>query len=172
MLKKLADVHSRTMNAVLEKQLLTQKELCVDSKGFMEKLYGLRRQAVLGVDPKRVAAQHAKNKLTARERLSVLLDKDSFVEYDQLVEHRFTDFGMDKIKFPGDGVVTGHGYIRNRPVYVFSQDFTTFGGSLSETHAKKICKIMDKAMDTGTPVIGLNDSGGARIQEGVGSLAG
>lgn len=138
----------------------------------MDRLYGLRQKAVLGVDPKRIAAQHAKNKLTARERLSILLDRNSFVEYDQLVEHRCTDFGMEKMHYPGDGVVTGHGYIRNRPVFVFSQDFTTLGGSLSETHAKKICKIMDKAMDSGVPVIGLNDSGGARIQEGVGSLAG
>ena len=94
--------------------------MCIDSKGFAERLYNLRRQAVFGIDPKRLAAQHAKNKLTARERLNILLDKGSFVEYDQLVEHRCTDFGMEHKRWPGDGVVTGHGYINNRPVFVFS----------------------------------------------------
>ncbi len=133
----------------------------------------LRREgARQGGGEKRIAAQHAKGKLTARERLMVLLDPGSFEEYDMFVEHRETDFGMDKQRVPGDGVVTGWGTINGRPVYVFSQDFTVFGGSLSETHAEKICKIMDQAMKIGAPVIGLNDSGGARIQEGVASLAG
>ena len=111
-------------------------------------------------------------KLTARERLDVLLDDGSFEEYDMFVEHRCTDFGMEKQKVPGDGVVTGWGTINGRLVFVFSQDFTVFGGSLSEAHAEKICKIMDQAMKVGAPVIGLNDSGGARIQEGVASLGG
>merc|ERR1712142_897388 len=117
---------------------------------------------------------HKKGKLTARERVDILLDEGSFVEYDQFVEQRCSDFGMDKDenKFPGDSVVTGRGYINGQTVYVFSQDFTVFGGSLSSIHAQKICKIMDQAMEVGAPVIGLNDSGGARIQEGVESLAG
>jgi propionyl-CoA carboxylase beta chain len=116
--------------------------------------------------------QHAKGKLTARERLDVLLDEGSFREYDQLKQHRCVDFGQAAVSMPGDGVVTGHGTINGRLVFVFSQDFTVSGGSLSETHAQKICKIMDKAMSVGAPVLGLNDSGGARIQEGVDSLAG
>ena len=122
----------------------------------------------------RIDKQHAGGKLTARERIELLLDRDTFSEYDQLKTQRCVDFGMtgDGKSFPGDGVVTGHGMINGRPVFVFSQDFTVFGGSLSETHAEKICKVMDKAMLVGAPVIGLNDSGGARIQEGVDSLAG
>ena len=120
----------------------------------------------------RVAQQHRKGKLTARERLDLLLDPDSFVELDRFVTHRATDFGLAEQQYPGDGVVTGYGRIDGRLVYVFSQDFTVFGGSLSETHAQKICKIMDLAMRNGAPVIGLNDSGGARIQEGVASLGG
>ena len=121
----------------------------------------------------RIAAQHAKGKLTARERIELLLDEGSFEEFDMFVAHRCTDFGMDEHDAsPGDGVVTGWGTINGRLVYVFSQDFTVFGGSLSETHAQKICKIMDMAMQNGAPVIGINDSGGARIQEGVASLAG
>ena len=120
----------------------------------------------------RFKKQHGKGKLTARERLNILLDEGSFEEWDRFVEHRCTDFGLDKITFPGDGVITGHGKINGQLVFVFSQDFTVFGGSLSETHAKKICKIMDKALEVGAPVIGLNDSGGARIQEGVSSLGG
>ena len=131
-----------------------------------------RRRARLGGGKKRIDAQHEKGKLTARERLEVLLDADSFEEWDMFVEHRSTDFGMEKQTIPGDGVVTGYGTINGRVVFVFSQDFTVFGGSLSETHAEKICKIMDQAMKVGAPVIGLNDSGGARIQEGVASLAG
>ena len=125
-----------------------------------------------GGGPARVAQQHEKGKLTARERLDLLLDQGSFVELDRFVTHRATDFGLDQLQIPGDGVVTGYGRIGGRLVYAFSQDFTVFGGSLSETHAQKICKIMDLAMRNGAPVIGLNDSGGARIQEGVASLGG
>jgi propionyl-CoA carboxylase beta chain len=125
-----------------------------------------------GGGSRRIDAQHGKGKLTARERLEVLLDEGSFEEWDMFVEHRSTEFGMAELKTPGDGVVTGWGTINGRLVMVFSQDFTVFGGSLSEAHAEKICKIMDHAMKVGAPVIGLNDSGGARIQEGVASLAG
>ena len=131
-----------------------------------------RGAARLGGGQRRIDAQHAKGKLTARERLEVLLDPGSFEEYDMFVEHRCGDFGMEKQKVPSDGVVTGWGRINGRIVFVFSQDFTVFGGSLSEAHAEKICKVMDQAMKVGAPVIGLNDSGGARIQEGVASLAG
>jgi propionyl-CoA carboxylase beta chain len=131
-----------------------------------------RAGARLGGGPQRIATQHKKGKLTARERLEVLLDPASFEEYDMFVTHRATDFDMGKTVIPGDGVVTGWGTINGRMTYVFSQDFTVFGGSLSETHAQKICKIMDLAMQNGAPVIGLNDSGGARIQEGVASLGG
>ena len=131
-----------------------------------------RAAAALGGGQKRIDAQHAKGKLTARERLDVLLDEDSFEELDTYVEHDCVDFGMQDQKVPCDGVVTGSGTINGRLVYVFSQDFTVFGGSLSKRHAEKICKVMDKAMLVGAPVIGLNDSGGARIQEGVDSLAG
>src|ERR687885_107558 len=138
----------------------------------IEELEARRRAAKLGGGEKRIEAQHAKGRLTARERLSVLLDRGSFEEYDMFVEHNCADFGMEKQKIPGDGVVTGSGTINGRLVYVFAQDFTVFGGSLSERHAQKICKIMDMAMKVGAPVIGLNDSGGARIQEGVASLGG
>jgi len=131
-----------------------------------------REQALLGGGHARIESQHKKGKLTARERLHFLLDEGSFQEIGMLVSHRSTDFGMEKEKYPGDGVVTGYGTINGRLVYVFSQDFTVFGGSLSETHAEKICKIMDLAMKNGAPVVGLNDSGGARIQEGVVSLGG
>ncbi|MGO4169331.1 acyl-CoA carboxylase subunit beta [Novosphingobium sp. YAF33] len=131
-----------------------------------------RAAAKLGGGEKRIAAQHAKGKLTARERLDILLDEDSFEEFDLYVEHDCTDFGMESQKIPGDGVVTGSGTINGRLVFVFSQDFTVFGGSLSHRHAQKICKLMDNAMKVGAPVIGLNDSGGARIQEGVASLGG
>jgi len=140
--------------------------------GILEELEARRAEAKAGGGEKRVEAQHAKGKLTARERIALLLDEDSFEEFDMFVTHRTTDFGMDKQKPAGDGVVTGWGTINGRMVYVFSQDFTVFGGSLSETHAQKICKIMDMAVQNGAPVIGLNDSGGARIQEGVASLAG
>jgi len=138
----------------------------------IEELDRRRAAARLGGGEKRIAAQHAKGRLTARERLKVLLDQGSFEEYDMYVEHNCVDFGMEEQKFPGDGVVTGSGTINGRLVFVFAQDFTVFGGSLSERHAQKICKVMDMAMKAGAPVIGLNDSGGARIQEGVASLAG
>lgn len=131
-----------------------------------------REAARMGGGQKRIDAQHAKGKLTARERLDVLLDEGSFEELDTYVEHDCVDFGMQDQKIPGDGVVTGSGTINGRLVYVFSQDFTVFGGSLSKRHAEKICKVMDNAMKVGAPVIGLNDSGGARIQEGVASLGG
>lgn len=138
----------------------------------LEILNSKKEQAVMGGGAKRLSSQHAKGKLTARERILILLDEDSFEEIGMLVSHRCTDFGMEKEQYLGDGVVTGYGTIHGRLVYVFSQDFTVFGGSLSETHAEKICKIMDLAMENGAPVIGLNDSGGARIQEGVVSLGG
>jgi propionyl-CoA carboxylase beta chain len=131
-----------------------------------------REAARMGGGAKRIEAQHAKGKLTARERLDVLLDEGSFEEVDAYVEHDCNDFGMETQRIPGDGVVTGSGTINGRLVYVFSQDFTVFGGSLSKRHAEKICKVMDTAMKVGAPVIGLNDSGGARIQEGVASLGG
>ena len=140
-----------------------------------EKLNRLRRRqerAMEGGGEERVAKQHEKGKLTARERLHLLLDEGSFEEIGMLVEHRNTDFGMENQRYPGDGVVTGYGTIEGRLVYVYSQDFTVFGGSLSETHAEKICRVMDLAMQNGAPLIGLNDSGGARIQEGVNSLGG
>jgi len=132
----------------------------------------MRREARLGGGENKIETQHQKGKLTARERLELLLDKDSFEEFDMFVTHRSTDFGLAEKKIFGDGVVTGCGTIDGRKVFVFSQDFTVFGGSLSEAHAEKICKIMDMAMKVGAPVIGLNDSGGARIQEGVVSLGG
>lgn len=137
-----------------------------------DKLKKLRAESKLGGGEDRIKKQHASGKLTARERIDLLLDKGSFEEIGALVRHRCRDFGLDKQSYPGDGVVTGFGKIDGRPVYVFSQDFTVFGGSLSETHAEKICKIMDLAVKNGIPVVGLNDSGGARIQEGVASLGG
>ena len=137
-----------------------------------EELERKRAAARLGGGAKRIAAQHGKGKLTARERLELLLDEGSFEEWDMFVEHRCADFGMADNKTPGDGVVTGYGTIHGRLVFVFSQDFTVFGGALSEAHAEKICKVIDQAMKVGAPVIGLNDSGGARIQEGVASLGG
>jgi acetyl-CoA carboxylase carboxyltransferase component len=138
----------------------------------IRRLRELKYQATLGGGEARIQRQHAQGKLTARERLDLLLDKGSFVELDRFVTNRCNDFGMEQQKVLGDGVVTGYGTIDRRLVYVYSQDFTVFGGSLSETHAAKICKIMDLAMKNGAPVIGLNDSGGARIQEGVVSLGG
>ena len=144
----------------------------MDRKSSHETLKNKNEQALLGGGQKRIDAQHSKGKLTARERLELLLDEDSFEEIGKFVTHRSTEFGLEKQKIPGDGVITGYGKIEGRLVYVFSQDFTVMGGSLSETYAEKICKIMDLAMATGAPVIGLNDSGGARIQEGVVSLAG
>ena len=139
---------------------------------ILQKLEQKRAAAKLGGGQKRIDAQHSKGKLTARERIEVLLDEGSFEEVDMYVEHNCTDFGIDAEHIPGDGVVTGSGTINGRLVFVFSQDFTVFGGALSERHAQKICKIQDMALKVGAPVIGLNDSGGARIQEGVASLAG
>lgn len=139
---------------------------------IIEQLAAKRAQALAGGGERRVKSQHGKGKLTARERIELLLDEGSFEEWDMFVEHRCNDFGMENQRIPGDGVVTGYGTINGRLVFVFSQDFTVFGGSLSEAHAEKICKIMDMAMKVGAPVIGLNDSGGARIQEGVASLGG
>jgi len=138
----------------------------------LNRLEQIRSEAKLGGGKKRIEAQHKKGKLTARERIELLVDTNSFEEFDMFVTHRSTDFGLAKQKFLGDGVITGCGKIGGRPVFIFSQDFTVFGGSLSEAHAEKICKIMDIAMKVGAPVIGLNDSGGARIQEGVVSLGG
>ena len=138
----------------------------------MERLESLRVEALKGGGEARIEAQHAKGKLTARERISLLLDPDSFEEIGMLVKHRSTHFGLDQQQFLGDGVVTGYGRVDGRLVYVFSQDFTVLGGSLAEAHAEKICRVMDLAMQNGAPVIGLNDSGGARIQEGVVSLGG
>lgn len=144
----------------------------MDIHDKIRELVALREQARLGGGEKRIAAQHSKGKYTARERIEKLLDEGSFEEYDMFVTHRCTDFGLENEKYLGDGVVTGRGTIDGRVVYVFSQDFTVFGGALSETFALKICKIMDQALKVGAPIIGINDSGGARIQEGVNSLAG
>src|SRR5699024_11150127 len=138
----------------------------------VEQLLQKRKGAKQGGGKERIQKQHDKGKLTARERIDLLLDKDSFEEIDPFVTHRSQKFGLEDKKIAGDGVVTGHGEIYGRPIYVFSQDFTVIGGSLSDTHAEKICKVMDMAMKNGVPIIGLNDSGGARIQEGVSSLGG
>ena len=144
----------------------------MDREAQRAKLDEMEAAAALGGGERRVASQHAKGKLTARERIELLVDAGSFVELDAFVTHGCTDFGMAKSKFLGDGVITGHARIDGRVVYVYAQDFTVFGGSLSAAHARKICKIMDLAMEAGAPVLGLNDSGGARIQEGVASLGG
>ncbi len=141
-------------------------------RDIIERLEATSQAAELGGGEHRIHQQHLKGKLTARERISLLLDEDSFEEWDKFVEHRCTDFGMEEQKIPSDGVVTGYGTINGRLVFVFSQDFTVFGGALSEANAEKICKVMDQAMKVGAPVIGMNDSGGARIQEGVASLGG
>ena len=141
-------------------------------QNIIEQLEVKRAAARLGGGQRRIDAQHKKGKLTARERLEVLFDPDSFEEWDMFVEHDCHDFGMEANKIPGDGVITGHGLVNGQTVFAFSQDFTVFGGALSAAHARKICKVMDQAMKVGAPVIGLNDSGGARIQEGVASLAG
>ena len=138
----------------------------------IKELVARRAAARIGGGQKRIDAQHAKGKLTARERLNLLLDEGSFEEFDMFVQHRCTNFGMEKSKFDGDGVVTGMGTIDGRLVYVFAQDFTVNGGSMSETMAQKICKVMDMSVRNGVPFIGINDSGGARIQEGINSLAG
>ncbi|XP_074633120.1 propionyl-CoA carboxylase beta chain, mitochondrial-like isoform X2 [Acropora palmata] len=142
------------------------------SVGVLQRIEKKREEALIGGGQKRIDNQHRKGKLTARERIKLLCDPESFVEYDMFMEHNCTEFGMENQKFTGDSVVTGQGAINGRLCFLFSQDFTVFGGSLSSAHARKICKVMDKAMLVGAPVIGLNDSGGARIQEGVESLAG
>ena len=144
----------------------------MNNQDKVEKLIKLRVEAKLGGGEKRIEAQHQKGKMTARERIELLLDEGSFEEYDMFVQHRCDNFGIEKTKFLGDGVVTGQGTIDGRIVFVYAQDFTVFGGSLSETFALKICKVMDMALKVGAPVIGINDSGGARIQEGVTALAG
>ena len=151
---------------------MTSKQKPQQAKTKLEKLRERQQQAEMGGGPERAEKQHAAGKMTARERVEFLLDEDTFEEFDKLVVHRSRDFGLDQQLYPGDGVVTGHGLIDGRRVFVFAQDFTVFGGSLSETHAEKICKVMDLAMKVGAPIIGLNDSGGARIQEGVVSLGG
>ncbi len=143
----------------------------MENQSPLEKLKAKRSAALLGGGEKRIAEQHAKGKLTARERIALLVDPDSFEEFDMFVTHRCTNFGLDKYIHPGDGVVTGCATINERMVYIFAQDFTVFGGSLSKTYADKICKVMDMALKNGCPLIGLNDSGG-RIQEGVDALAG
>ena len=139
----------------------------MENKQKVKQLIELRAQAKLGGGQKRIDSQHSKGKYTARERIDMLLDEGSFEELDMFVTHRCTNFGLEKEKYLGDGVVIGHGTIDGRSVYVFAQDFTVFGGSLSETMALKICKVMDLAMKMGAPIIGINDSGGARIQEGL-----
>src|ERR1700747_3152605 len=144
----------------------------VTASSRIEHLIELNRSAEMGGGEERLERQKTEGKLTARERVALLLDKDSFEEVDKFVTHRCLDFGMQEQQYPGDGVIAGYGRIEGRLVYVFAQDFTVFGGSLSETNAQKICKIMDLAMKMGAPIIGLNDSGGARIQEGVMSLGG
>ncbi|MFL5201632.1 MAG: carboxyl transferase domain-containing protein, partial [Microvirga sp.] len=141
-------------------------------KDMLERLEERRAQARLGGGEKRIEAQHGRGKLTARERIELLLDKGSFEEFDMFVEHRSTDFGMEKVKIPGDGVVTGWGTVNGRTVFVFAKDFTVFGGSLSEAHAQKIIKIQDMALKMRAPIVGLFDAGGARIQEGVAALGG
>jgi len=144
----------------------------VSTRDKLQRLHEERRRAEEGGGAERLERQHEKGKLGARERLDLLLDEGSFVELDRFVEHRCADFGLDDQRIPGDGVITGYGRIDGRLVFVFSQDFTVFGGSLSEAHAEKICKVVDLALENGAPIIGLNDSGGARIQEGVASLGG
>src|SRR6201986_4677472 len=141
-------------------------------KDILDRLEERRAGARLGGGERRIEAQHKRGKLTARERIELLLDKGSFEEFDMFVEYRSSDFGMEKTKFPGDGVVTGWGTVNGRVVYLFSKDFTVFGGSLSETHAQKITKVQDMAMKARAPIIGLFDAGGARIQEGVAALGG
>ncbi len=164
--------HKQVSSNILEQSLIMVKMREPTVKDKIQKLRELREQAKLGGGKQRIEEQHKRGKMTARERIDLLLDPNTFVELDPFVAHICTDFGMAEKKVPGDGVVTGYGTIDGRLVYVFSQDFTVFGGSLGEMFAKKVCKIMDLAMKAGAPVIGINDSGGARIQEGVASLAG
>lgn len=151
---------------------MASKQQAKQNKSKLDVLKERTHQAEAGGGMERVEKQHAAGKMTARERIDFLLDEGTFEEFDKLVVHRSRDFGLDKQLYPGDGVITGHGLIDGRNVFVFAQDFTVFGGSLSETHAEKICKVMDLAMKVGAPIVGLNDSGGARIQEGVVSLGG
>src|SRR5688500_12664861 len=151
---------------------MASKQQAKQNKSKLDVLKERTKQAEAGAGAERVEKQHAAGKMTALERIEFLLDEGTFEEFDKLVVHRSKDFGLDKQLYPGDGVITGHGLIDARNVFVFAQDFTVFGGSLSETHAEKICKVMDLAMKVGAPIIGLNDSGGARIQEGVVSLGG
>ncbi len=151
---------------------IKETQAAADRLQKLEDLQNKIADAQMGGGAKRIESQHKKGKLTARERLHFLVDEGSFEEIGMFVTHRSTEFGLEREKYAGDGVVTGYGTIEGRLVYVFSQDFTVFGGSLSETHAEKICRIMDLAMQNGAPVVGLNDSGGARIQEGVVSLGG
>src|SRR3982751_2358353 len=151
---------------------MASKQQPKKAKSRLDTLRERSVEAEQGGGTARVEKQHGAGKMTARERIEFLLDEGSFEEFDKLVVHRSKDFGLEKQLYPGDGVITGHGLIDGRRVFLFAQDFTVFGGSLSETHAEKICKMMDLAMKVGAPVIGLNDSGGARIQEGVESLAG
>lgn len=159
------------LNDQWSEALSVQSSACPDTRGFMDRLTSMRKQAVFG-DPKRIERQHSRSRLTARERVELLLDPGTLVEYDQLVIHRCTNFGMDKTHHPGDGLVSGHGYVNGRLVFFYSFDFTVGGGTLSETVAEKICKVQEKAIEAGAPIIGINDSGGARIQEGVVSLGG
>ena len=175
MLRKLARTVTEFKFTKLQDQwaqnLSVQPSACPDTRGFMDKLAALRKQAVFG-DAKKVDRQHSRSRLTARERVELLVDQGSFVEYDQLVIHRCNNFGMEKTHHPGDGLVSGHGYVNGRLVFIYSFDFTVGGGTLSETVAEKICKVQEKAIEAGAPIIGINDSGGARIQEGVVSLGG
>src|SRR6185312_3697871 len=151
---------------------MTSKQQPKETRSKLDVLREKSKLAEQGGGAERLQKQHAAGKLSARERIEFLLDDGSFEEFDKLVVHRSRDFGLEQQLYPGDGVITGHGLVDGRKVFVFAQDFTVFGGSLSETHAEKICKIMDLAMKVGAPIIGLNDSGGARIQEGVVSLGG
>jgi len=167
-----ACAHPSMLGMLARRAALASRHLLSTKTPVIERIAALEERALGGGGPKRVAAQHERGKLSARERLDVLLDDGSFRELDMLKVHRCTDFGMADKQFPGDGVVTGHGTVNGRTVFVYSQDFTVFGGSLSEAHAEKICKVMDRAMLVGAPVVGLSDSGGARIQEGIASLGG
>jgi propionyl-CoA carboxylase beta chain len=170
-----AVVSSLTSRSARPGAMLASRNLAKHSSMIEDKLQLLRAKnlaAAEGGGAERVARQHADGKMTARERVEFLLDDGTFEEFDRLKIHKCTDFGMEAQQFPGDGFVTGHGLIDGREVFVFAQDFTVFGGSLSESNAEKVCKIMDLAMKVGAPIIGLNDSGGARIQEGVASLGG
>jgi propionyl-CoA carboxylase beta chain len=165
-------LHSTAKCSSAFEEQLKKTEPSLIKAAFREQLADERSRALIGGGLARIEKIHARGSLTARERLDLLFDEGTFQEIDQLKAHRCTEFGMEDHQIPGDGIVTGHGMINGRFVYAFSQDFTVFGGSLSETHAQKMCKVMEMAVRVGAPVIGLNDSGGARIQEGVDSLGG